>query len=85
MSGKQTAVEWLAAELAGDLGPALGPELQRKYEQAIAMEREQIQEAYCEGLGYGTAHYIGDATDEEIDPANYYQRTYGKEVTDANR
>jgi len=49
-----------------------------------AMEREQIMSDYSAGLGYGTAHYIGDATDEEIDPANYYERTYGKEAGNAN-
>jgi hypothetical protein len=83
---KQTAVEWLREQLTFEYEGELlssnheDKNLKKYFEQALEMEREQIEEAYGEGLGYGTSHYIGDATDEEIDPANYYERTYGTEA-----
>ena len=76
---KQTAVEWLAAELAGDLGPALGPELQRKYEQALAMEREQIEDAYCNGVIEGVGEVLNRDTIKP-DGLKYYEDNHGKDA-----
>ena len=45
----QTAVDFLASELAGHLGPANGPELLEILERAKAMEKHQIKEAFKNG------------------------------------
>ena len=44
MTQKQTAVEWLASELSGHLGPSNGPELLGIINKALSMEKEQIDE-----------------------------------------
>jgi hypothetical protein len=46
---KQTAIQWLASELSGHLGPSNGPELLGILNKALAMEKEQIIEAFQEG------------------------------------
>ena len=69
---KQTAVEWLIQRLHNrrngifDGHPVLNE--QQLYEQALAMEREQIEEAFqTEWSAYNCS---GN---------KYYERTYGKE------
>ena len=46
---KQSPVEWFASELSGHLGPSHGPELLGILTQALAIEKEQIIEAFQEG------------------------------------
>jgi len=41
---QQTAVEWFTSELSGHLGPSNSPELFAIFQQALAMEKEQIIE-----------------------------------------
>jgi hypothetical protein len=53
MDNKQTAVEWLASELHGHLGPSNGPELLAIFNQAKEMEKEQREKAYSEGYHFG--------------------------------
>ena len=69
---KQTAIEWFASELSGHLGPSNGPELLGIFNQALAMEKEQIIEAYVEGVsdeGRKTIHTRNNAE-------QYYEETF---------
>jgi hypothetical protein len=69
---KQTAVQWLASELSGHLGPSNGPELLGIFNQALAMEKEQIVDAYVEGVsdeGRKTIHTRANAE-------QYYKETF---------
>jgi len=74
MTQKQTAVEWFASELSGHLGPSHGPELLGIFNQALAMEKEQIVDAHgkkvSRTLEQGTDVY-GIRTGEQ-----YYQETF---------
>jgi hypothetical protein len=68
---KQTAVEWLNEAINNKLKSQLGPSFIDLFDEAKAMEKEQIEDAYEEG-----------ATDE-YDPFDfnsgrkYYNSTYG--------
>ena len=85
---KQTALQWYRQQMMAVLSTRDSETRHMTegqiFDQALAMEREQIKEAYSTGLRYGMAHYIVEVTDEEADPANYYQRTYGKEADNGN-
>ena len=74
MSGKQTAVEWLA-EVYSEQGRIF----LTQFEQAIAMEREQIEDAYCNGVIEGVGEVLNRDT---IKPAalKYYEDNHGKEA-----
>ena len=61
---KQTAVEWLVDELLD--GKLLMPSL---IEQAKAIEREQIQSAYKDGLIWSPNDFLGQQ--------QYYDEIYG--------
>jgi len=63
---KQTAVEWLVDELLD--GKLLMPSL---IEQAKAIEREQIQSAYKDGLIWRPNDFLGQQ--------QYYDEIYGGE------
>ena len=68
MSKKQTAVEWLVDELEqhhvkNDIKNTV------VYQQAKEMEKEQIEDAYGDGLN---AHRVDFCNRNE-----YYQKTYG--------
>jgi hypothetical protein len=66
---KQTAVQWLAEQM-------LHPNLFNPYiEQALQMEREQIELAFDEGLEYEYEHHINGYP--RIEPSTYYKETYG--------
>ena len=70
---KQTAVEWLVEQMIDKLGIRIentteGCEL---FEQAKAMEKEQITEAHLQGL-YCDIKMRGEAQAEQ-----YYNETYG--------
>lgn len=65
---KQTAVEWLLAKIEEKNGREFSSYYTEFVEQALAMEREQIEEAY---LAYRHNRTSKDAED-------YYTETYGK-------
>jgi hypothetical protein len=71
---KQTAVEWLRERLHTE--PFLTHE---DFTQALAMEREQIEDAYCNGVIEGVGEVLNRDTIKP-DAHNYYERTYGKEA-----
>ncbi len=62
---KQTAVEWIVSKLSITFQTMYSEEI----EQAKAMEKEQIIEAFCEGYDHDGDNYDG----AEI---SYYNRTY---------
>jgi hypothetical protein len=83
---KQTAVEWLISVLAhNDIldhnkvssNKQLYNLYQRLKDQAKAMEREQIELAFDEGLEYEYEYHINGYP--RIEPSTYYNETYGGE------
>ena len=77
---KQTAVEWLIEQLSFDNGLGLRlpshnemADLTKYFDQAKAMEKEQIEEAYDAGLFDGTMDDVNDRIHKQ-----YYNETYGK-------
>ena len=72
---KQTAVEWLIEMISytsKDTHSAM--ESSNFFEQAMAMEREQIEDAY---INSETAYHSNDDAKEMAE--HYYEQTYGKE------
>jgi hypothetical protein len=67
MTEKQTAVEWLVSKLLN--GKTLMPSL---IDQALAMEKEQIIEAYVEAVSDEGRKTIHTRTNAE----QYYQETF---------
>ena len=49
MSRKMTAVQWLEIAVQNKLASEMGPYFAEAFEQAKAMEKEQIVETYNEG------------------------------------
>ena len=64
-----TAVEWLE-----DVYNTQGRILPTQFEQAKAMEKEQIMDAY----GQGVADEAGEIIDPTKDAEQYYNQSYGK-------
>lgn len=65
MSNKQTAVEWLVEQYANENYSV------EVYEQAKAMEKEQIEKAFQYSM---VAMVLGKI----LSPKEYYEKTYGK-------
>ena len=75
---KQTAVEWLVEQISEKQPNGLYvidtlEDVKRVFEQAKAMEREQVEDAYGDGLN---AHRVDFCNRKE-----YYERNYGKEAS----
>jgi hypothetical protein len=66
---KQTAVEWLINEMHKKQHGLTETSYNHLFDQAKAMEKEQIGRAYQEGLIDGMNHT----------PKDYYNKTYGGE------
>ncbi len=76
MENKQTAVEWLASELHGHLGPSNGPELLAILNQAKAMEKEQMID-----FGNGCIEFSFTTIVSKLENScaeQYYNETYGE-------
>ncbi len=67
MEKKQTAVQWLVNEYAKSFKIQVNAVMLESIEQALQMEREQIQKAFVSGDNHG--HYT--------EPSEYYKQTYG--------
>jgi predicted amino acid racemase len=68
---KQTAVEWLVQEISSDrVGQAIIKTFLKEFEQAKAMEKEQIIEA-------SHIMYMNGTTKYPITAEQYYNETYG--------
>lgn len=81
MSKKQTAVEWLQEQLTYNNGYGVimpshteDAHLNDYFEKAIQLEREQIEEAYIEGMEFIPV----DPNKYTEDAEQYYTETYGK-------
>ena len=70
---KQTAVEWLIESML--LSHEQRMQFEGLFQQAKAMEKEQIIQTYWEA--YKEGQYSGDRTAEE-----YYNKTYNKQDND---
>ena len=71
MSKKQTAVEWLIEQLENNMN-GFSIAWKEEFEQALQMEREQIEHAFTNGKFNGW-----DLVDK-VEPADYYTQTYGE-------
>ena len=78
---KRTAVEWIVNELTElEFIEAWSDDiLKARFEQALAMEREQIEDAYCNGVIEGVGEILNRDT---IKPESlkYYEDNHGKEA-----
>ena len=78
---KQTAVEFLGHELNVKLFYNITPELWEQvneiFKQASVIEREQIIDAYEQGVEDEYQHHINGYL--RIEPSIYYNETYGGE------
>lgn len=72
---KQTAVEWLRNQIAPIVHDKDHQELLDVCEQALKMEREQIEQAYIKG----TDDFFESASNRAFieDATKYYNQTYG--------
>ena len=68
MSKKQTAVEWLKEKIEDEL-TGFTVVWGEEFEQALQLEREQIEDAFDEGNPNGFIDKNGE---------QYYTQTYGK-------
>ena len=80
MKKKQTAVEWLIVQLKKvDYNPleqnGYSKAEERLFDQAKAMEKEQIMKAY----GQGIADEAGEILDATKDAQQYYNETFKSE------
>ena len=66
---KQTAVEWLVSEYAKEFKISVNAVMGETIEKAKAMEREQIQSAYKDGLSWQPNDFTGQQ--------QYYDEIYG--------
>lgn len=73
MSKKQTAVEWLVKEIEEKHNFRFGNFYWAEITQALAMEREQIEQAYFDGI---------DLSIMFTKSSEYYEQRYGKEASD---
>ena len=69
----QTAVEWLVEEYAKAFKIPVNTVMQETIQQALAMEKDQIVDAWLEG---NSTECDGDGFSDRIDFENYYNETY---------
>lgn len=71
MGKQQTAVEWLKQKLLLSPKPIYNSEIEKYFDQAKQMEREQIEEC-------GRVMYNNGVIDSGLAPSDYYTQTYGQ-------
>lgn len=69
---KQTAIDYIEENL---FWPIKFNELLMVLDEAKAIEKQQIKDAYCKGVNDADNHNMG----EKIDWENYYNKTYLKQ------
>ena len=67
---RKTAVSWLLESVQSELSEPMSSKFKDLFDQAKALEREQIEDAYGDGLN---AHRTNFCNRNE-----YYSKTYGK-------
>jgi hypothetical protein len=70
MEKKQTAVQWLIETMRNGQH-MVQPEIDEAIEQAIQMEREQIEESYFMGVEMAI-------NDDAVSPSDYYTQTFNQ-------
>jgi len=77
---EKTAVEWLEDEvykIINEYEPfACSYYLEKAFEKAKAMEKQQIENAFDEGQEYEYQYHINSAP--KFDSETYYNETFGK-------
>jgi hypothetical protein len=74
---KQTAVEWLVQEISSDrVGQAIIKTFLKEFEQAKAMEKEQMDKVSGDWWNEG-ASYMHDGGRKYESFEQYYNETYG--------
>jgi len=74
---QQTAVEWLVHQLNTRQKPLDNSQIDELFEQAKAMEKEQIEEAFSIGeMNNDAHHYTGRKIHQ--DQTDYFNKTYNK-------
>lgn len=76
---QQTSVDWLIEEINKQKAWADPSKLEPIIQQALAIEREQIEKAYDAGHDDGHDEANGDGSYYDT-KEDYYERTYGKEA-----
>jgi len=66
---KQTSLDWFFEKLTDTLGEGIKKVMLEEFNQAKAMEKQQIQDAYCKGK----LHYVSN---EIRTTEQYYNETY---------
>jgi hypothetical protein len=67
---KTTAVDWLREQVQSNLSEPMSPKFAELFEEAREMEREQIEQAYGDGLNAYRTDFCNRT--------EYYNKTYGK-------
>jgi hypothetical protein len=75
---KQTAVHWLLIAMTNKLSSDIGPQFLDLFDQALAMEKEQMIQSFRKGAVVNEPEYytwIESAYRKEAE--KYYNETYG--------
>jgi hypothetical protein len=67
---KTTAIDWLQEKIQSNLSEPMSPKFAELFEEAREMEREQIEQAYGDGLNAYRTDFCNRT--------EYYDKTYGK-------
>jgi hypothetical protein len=73
---QQTAVEWLLEQIENKNGKEFTSYYTEFIEQAKAMEKEQIVDAYRNGANDEFEHWMNN--EDRITSVGYYKRAYNK-------
>ena len=73
---QQTAVEWLLKQIENKNGKEFTSYYTEFIEQAKAMEKEQIVDAYRNGANDEFEHWMNN--EDRITSVGYYKRAYNK-------
>jgi hypothetical protein len=65
-----TAVDWLREQVQSNLSEPMSPKFAELFDEARKMEREQIEQAYGDGLNAYRTDFCNRT--------EYYDKTYGK-------
>jgi hypothetical protein len=75
MDKKQTALQLFVDKITNNHDQHFKDFYKAEIEEALQMEREQIELAFDEGLEYEYEHHINGYP--RIEPSTYYKETYG--------
>jgi hypothetical protein len=67
---KTTSIDWLQEKIQSNLSEPMSPKFAELFKEAREMEREQIEQAYGDGLNAYRTDFCNRT--------EYYNKTYGK-------